>query len=111
MNNKIKIPISFELANYANRLMFEDNNLTFIMCRLFEKHKNDDNADFLASEQFKKYHKELETIHYEYTTLRNAISSDIENFLTNIGVNNPGAYQWNIPDFVNDMHIEIERRA
>lgn len=109
MDNKIKIPISFELANYINQLMFEESNLTFIMCRLFEKHKNDTDADLLISEQFKKYHKELEIIHYEYTSLRNAITSKIESFLTSIGINEPELYRWNIPDFINDMYIEIEK--
>lgn len=109
MDNKIKIPISFELSNYVNQLMFEENNLTFIICRLFEKHKDDENADLLISEQFKKYHKELEMLHYEYTSVRNAITSNIESFLANIGINEPELYRWNIPDFINDMHIEIEK--
>jgi hypothetical protein len=108
MNEKIKIPISFELANYTNRLMFEENNLTFIMCRLFEKHKDDENSDFLYSELFKKYHRELELIHYEYSLLRIALNTKVIEYLKNAGINDVSPYSWSITDF-NERCIDVER--
>lgn len=108
MNEKITIPISFELSNHINRLMFEENNLTFIICRLFESHKNDKNSDFLNSEQFKRYHKELELLHYEYSFLRDVLNIKVVDYLKNIGIDDVAFYSWSIPDFNNNC-INVER--
>ena len=108
MDNKIKIPISYELSNYTNRIIFEKNNLTFILCRLFEKHKNDENSDFLHSEQFKKYHKELEIIHYNYSILQSVISSKVKEYLEFMGIYDASSYSWSITDFI-EMCINVEK--
>ena len=50
--NDIKVPISAELCNYIQRLMFEKKNLLFIITRFFEKHANDKDTSLLVDPAF-----------------------------------------------------------
>ena len=105
----ITIPITEELSNYINRIIFERNNLCFIMNRFFEKHARDKDDSILYDDSFLKYHKELELISYEYNILTNHISTLVNEYLTSIGIKDINTYEWSINDFINDIFIIVKK--
>lgn len=109
--SKIKIPINEELSNYINRVVFERNNLCFIINRFFEKHAKDKDDSILYDESFLKYHKELELISYEYNVLVNRISVLVNDYLREHNVENPKTYEWSIDDFINDLFIIVKKAS
>ena len=109
MSNKIKIPIEQELCNYINRIIFEKDNLCFIINRFFEKHANDDNDDILRDDSFLQYHKEFELLLYEYNMVVAHITTIVYDYLTKLNIENVKAYEWSIDDFVSDRFIVVKK--
>ena len=109
--NEIKIPISQELSNYINRVVFERNNLSFIINRFFEKHAKDKDDSILYDDSFLKYHKELELISYEYNTVVRHISVLVNEYLLARGIKDIKAYEWSINDFINDVGLVVKKAS
>lgn len=106
---EIKIPINQETCDYIQRIIFEKNNLAFIITRFFEKHINDKDASLLTDEAFLKYHKDLELVNYEYDITTRSLSVIVNNYLNSIGIYNVDQYQWFIDDFINDKYIIVKK--
>lgn len=109
--DQIKIPISQELSNYINRVVFERNNLCFIINRFFEKHSKDKDDSILNDDAFLQYHKELELISYEYNLLVNRISVLVNEYLLAQGIKDIKAYEWSINDFINDVGLVVKKAS
>lgn len=109
MKQEIKIPVNQETCDYIQRVIFERNNLAFIITRFFEKHRYDKDNSMLYDANFQKYHKDLELVCYEYTTMANYISNLVNEFLVSIGIEDIQSYQWSINDFINDRYIVVRK--
>lgn len=109
MKQEIKIPVNQETCDYIQRVIFERNNLSFIIARFFEKHRFDKDASVLVDDTFKKYHKDLELICYEYTVMTGYISKLVDEFLRSIGIEDSKSFQWSIDDFINDRYIVVKK--
>ena len=107
--NEIKVPISAELCNYIQRLMFEKKNLLFIITRFFEKHANDEDTSLLVDPAFLEYHKQLELVSYEYEMVKINISKMVNSFLHSIDIHNLADFEWSIDDFINEKYIKIKK--
>ena len=107
--NEIKVPISSELCNYIQRLMFEKKNLLFIITRFFEKHAGDKDTSLLSDAAFLEYHKQLELVSYEYDMAKTNISKMVNGFLNSIGIYDLSQFEWSIDDFINGKYIKIKK--
>lgn len=106
---KYWIPMEPEFINYLQRLEFEMTGTTFILCRLFETHKEDKDLSLFEKKNFQNYMERFQKLHFEFEYVRALLTEEIRmGLLEEIKELKRETlnFQWKIEDF-RDATLEV----
>lgn len=104
-----KITIPQELVDYVQRLGRDIDSRVYLIDRMFDNHRNDEDAAILDSVPFKKYHKEFEELKAEYDLAVSELGNKIIPFVAEKTGNDDPKFDWRIDDF-SSLEVTITMR-
>ena len=105
-----KITIPQELVDYVQRLGRDVDSRVYLIDRLFENHRNDEDTTMFDSVPFKKYQKEFEELKAEYDIAVKQLGDKLIPFVQKeTGIDEP-RFDWKIEDF-SSLEVIITMRG